>query len=134
MTKATKDVTYKAKFKKTERTFMITWLDDEGKLIDFTEVKYGKLPTHEDPKKKASEKYTYTFAGWEPKLAKAKADATYTATFKKEGAPVQDHLAGRQGQRHRRDQGRLWQDADPRGPGQEVQPRPPIPSPAGSRR
>ncbi len=82
--KATKDMTYKAKFKKTERTFMITWLDDKGKLIDFTEVKYGKLPTHEDPKKKASEKYTYTFDGWEPKLAKAKADATYTATFKKE--------------------------------------------------
>ena len=82
--KATQDMTYKAKFKKTERTFMITWLDDKGKLIDFTEVKYGKLPTHEDPKKKASEKYTYTFDGWEPKLAKAKADATYTATFKKE--------------------------------------------------
>ncbi len=82
--KATKDMTYKAKFKKSERTFMITWLDDKGKLIDFTEVKYGKLPTHEDPKKKASEKYTYTFDGWEPKLAKAKADATYTATFKKE--------------------------------------------------
>ena len=82
--KATKDMTYKAKFKKTERTFMITWLDDKGKLIDFTQVRYGKLPTHEDPKKKASEKYTYTFDGWEPKLAKAKADATYTATFKKE--------------------------------------------------
>jgi len=84
VTKATKDMTYKAKFKKTERTFMITWLDDKGKLIDFTEVKYGKLPTHEDPKKKPSEKYTYVFDGWEPKLVKAKADATYTATFKKE--------------------------------------------------
>ena len=82
--KATKDMTYKAKFKKTERTFMITWLDDKGKLIDFTEVKYGKLPTHEDPKKKASKKFTYTFDGWEPEVVKAKADATYTATFRKE--------------------------------------------------
>ena len=41
VTKATKDMTYKAQFKKTERTFTITWLDDEGKLIDFTNVKYG---------------------------------------------------------------------------------------------
>ena len=82
--KATKDMTYKARFKKTERTFTITWLDDKGKRIDVTEVKYGKLPTHEDPKKKGTEKYTYTFAGWEPKPVKAKADAIYTATFKKE--------------------------------------------------
>ena len=56
VSKATKDITYKAKFKKSARTVTITWLDDEGKLIDFTKVKYGKVPTHEDPKKKATEK------------------------------------------------------------------------------
>ena len=83
VTKATKDVTYKAKFKKTERKFVITWLDDEGVLIDFTEVKYGKLPKHDDPKKKPTKKYTYVFDGWDPELVKAKEDATYTATFKK---------------------------------------------------
>ena len=83
VTKATKDMTYKAQFKKTERTFTITWLDDEGKLIDFTKVKYGKVPTHEDPKKKPSKKSTYTFAGWDPKPVKAKEDTTYTATFEK---------------------------------------------------
>ena len=84
VTKATKDMTYKAQFKKTERTFTVTWLDDEGKLIDFTKVKYGKLPTHEDPKKKPSKKYTYKFTGWEPKPVKASEDTTYTAAFEKQ--------------------------------------------------
>ena len=83
VTKATKDMTYQAKFKKTDRKVVITWLDDEGKLIDFTEVKYGKLPQHDDPKKKPTKKYTYVFDKWEPELVKAKEDATYTAVFKK---------------------------------------------------
>ena len=83
VTKATKDMTYKAKFKKTERKIIITWLDDEGVLIDFTEVKYGKMPKHDDPEKKPTKKYTYVFDGWDPELVKAKEDATYTATFKK---------------------------------------------------
>lgn len=84
VTKAKENVTYKAKFKKkASKTVTITWLDDEGALIDFTQVKVGKMPKHEDPKKKASKKYTYVFDGWEPKLEKATEDTTYTATFQK---------------------------------------------------
>jgi len=84
--KAKKDTTYKAKFKKTgsnPEKVTITWLDDEGVLIDFTEVKYGKKPKHEDPKKNSTEEDTYEFDKWEPKLVKATEDATYTATFKR---------------------------------------------------
>jgi len=86
VTKAREDTTYKAKFKKKKaasKTVTITWLDDEGVLIDFTQVKVGKMPKHEDPKKKATKKYAFVFDGWEPELAKATEDTTYTATFKK---------------------------------------------------
>lgn len=66
VTKAREDTTYKAKFKKKKaasKTVTITWLDDEGVLIDFTQVKVGKTPKHEDPKKKATKKYSYVFDG-----------------------------------------------------------------------
>ena len=48
------------------------------------------------PIKEPTEQYTYTFAGWEPKVVKAKADATYTATLRKD-PQVHHHLAGRRG-------------------------------------
>ena len=62
-------------------TYTITWNDDEGNLIDTTTVEYGVVPTHADPVKEATAQYTYTFAGWDPEIVPAAADATYTAQF-----------------------------------------------------
>ena len=61
--------------------FTITWKNDDGSIIDQTEVSYGQIPTHEVPVKPSTEQYTYTFAGWTPEVVAATSDATYTATF-----------------------------------------------------
>ena len=81
MVKAKGDATYTATFKQKTRKYTITWNDDEGNLIDETQVAYGKLPTHDDPTLEETETSTYVFKGWDPELAKVTGDATYTAVF-----------------------------------------------------
>jgi len=77
----TGDATYTATFTSTINTYTITWKNDDGSTIDTTTVAYGDMPTHADPTKTATDQYTYTFAGWEPTVIAATADATYTAKF-----------------------------------------------------
>ena len=79
----TQDVTYKATYSETKRSYTITWNDDENNLIDTTTVEYGVTPTHADASKADDNKYSYTFAGWDPALASVTGPATYAATFSK---------------------------------------------------
>jgi len=67
--------------KGTTPTYTITWKDDEGNVIDTTTVDKGVVPTHDDPTKKSTKQYDFEFAGWDPGVAAATGDATYTATF-----------------------------------------------------
>ena len=70
--------------------FTITWLNEDGSLIDTTTVAGGTVPTHADATKDATAQYTYTFAGWsdgtttyapDDALPEVIRNATYTATF-----------------------------------------------------
>ena len=61
----------------------ITWLSDEGELIEVTIVNGGAMPEYADQEKAADSPYRYIFTGWSPALALAVSNATYTATFKK---------------------------------------------------
>ena len=63
------------------KAYTITWLNDDGSLIDTTTVAYGETPTHADATKTATAQYTYTFAGWDKEIEAVTGDATYTATF-----------------------------------------------------
>ncbi|MBR4635953.1 MAG: dockerin type I repeat-containing protein, partial [Clostridia bacterium] len=78
---ATADATYTATYTQTVNSYTITWKDDDGTVIDTTTVEYGTVPIHADPSKAATAQYTYTFAGWDPEIVPATADATYTATW-----------------------------------------------------
>ena len=70
--------------------FTITWLNEDGSLIDTTTVAGGTVPTHDAATKDATAQYTYTFAGWsdgtrtyapDDALPEVIRNATYTATF-----------------------------------------------------
>ena len=75
------DQTYYAVFNETPRKYTITWLDDDGSLIDTTSVEYGVKPTHATPTKAATPQYTYTFKEWSPSVVDVTDDATYKASY-----------------------------------------------------
>ena len=62
-------------------SYTITWLQDDGSLIDKTTVPYGQIPTHVIPTKEPTAEYTYTFAGWAPEVVEVTDNATYIATY-----------------------------------------------------
>jgi hypothetical protein len=74
--------TYKATFKAVTNVYTITFVDEDGSLLDQVVVEYGQIPvTTVTPTKPATAQYTYTFDGWTPKLVAATEDATYKATY-----------------------------------------------------
>ena len=62
-------------------SYTITWLQDDGSLIDKTTVPYGQIPTHVVPTKEPTAEFTYTFAGWAPEIVAVTDNATYIATY-----------------------------------------------------
>ncbi|MBR6577803.1 MAG: InlB B-repeat-containing protein, partial [Clostridia bacterium] len=77
----TGDVTYTATFKEEAKTFSITWLAEDGSIIDVTVVEYGKIPAYAAPMKPSTAEYSYAFAGWTPSVVAVSDDATYTASY-----------------------------------------------------
>ena len=79
-----KNVTLKAKWNINKYT--IKWVNwDDSEVRTDTEVPYGtELEAPEDPTRAADAEYTYTFAGWTPKIETVTGDATYKATYTKE--------------------------------------------------
>ena len=79
-----KDVTLKAKWNINKYT--IKWVNWDGSEVRTdTEVPYGtELKAPADPTREADAEYTYTFAGWTPKIETVTGDATYQATYTKE--------------------------------------------------
>ena len=65
------------------QTYTITWVNYDGTTLATTQVAEGEMPvyTGQTPTKADDAEYTYTFAGWDPVLAPATADATYTAKY-----------------------------------------------------
>ena len=63
--------------------FTITFVNEDGTTLDTQTVEYGETPEYggETPTKQATAQYSYSFAGWDPEIVPAVADATYTATY-----------------------------------------------------
>ena len=79
----TGDVTYKATYQEELRKYNITWLDEDGSVLNSEEVAYGETPTYDgsEPTKESTNTHTYTFNGWSPNVVSVSEDATYTATY-----------------------------------------------------
>lgn len=80
----TDDVAYKASFSETLRTYTVTWVNDDGMVLETdTDAVYGSAPSFdgETPSKAADAQYTYYFNGWTPAVADVTGDVTYTATY-----------------------------------------------------
>ena len=73
--------TYKATFSATKNKYQITWLMDDGSVIDQAEVEYGSTPAHANINKESTAKYTYTFKGWSPAVSSVTGEASYIAQF-----------------------------------------------------
>ena len=79
----TGNVTYTAKYEATTKLYTVTWVDENGTVLDTQEVEYGKTPVYpgETPTKADDNDYSYSFSGWTPDYESVTCDATYTATF-----------------------------------------------------
>lgn len=78
------DVTYTAVYTKTIKKFMVTFVNEDGTVLQSTEFSYGQIPyyTGETPTKAGNAQYSYEFAEWSPKITQVTSEATYKATYK----------------------------------------------------
>ena len=79
----TGDARYKAVYDQVLNRYTIIFYDEDGiTILDSVEVDYGEMPeTSVIPTKADDEEYTYTFAGWSPKIVSATKNTSYTATY-----------------------------------------------------
>ena len=79
----TADVTYKAEFDYTPRSYTVKFVNYDGAVLQETVYTYGDTPAYSgtDPIKPASDTATYSFSGWDKPIASVTGDTTYTAVF-----------------------------------------------------
>ena len=77
------DATYIAVFEESTATYLITWLNYNGTILDTDLVGYGDMPEYkgQEPTRPSSVAYSYNFIGWSPELTAVTKDATYTAVY-----------------------------------------------------
>ncbi len=93
----TGDVTYRATYTKTTNKYTVTWVNEDGTVLETdTGVAYGTAPSYDSPEptKAADAEFTYTFAGWTPVVSPVTGDVTYTATYEKTGIPTDNPQTG----------------------------------------
>ena len=64
-----------------KKAHRITWLDENGDVIDITAVRHNRVPKHGIPVKESTEDFDYVFDDWYPKRRPAVKDAEYKARF-----------------------------------------------------
>ena len=80
---ATESLTYKAVYSEKVNKYVVTFADEDGTVLEKTELEYGKTPVYlgETPKKEATVEYTFGFDGWDKEISAVTGDVTYTAVY-----------------------------------------------------
>lgn len=84
ITAVTADAEYTAAFTDTINTYTVTWVDEDGTVLETDEeVEYGTIPEYngETPAKEGDDQYSYIFKGWSPAMDTVTGDITYTAVY-----------------------------------------------------
>lgn len=65
------------------KKYNIIFQNDDGTVLQESKVKKGDTPVYEgdNPTKASTAEYSYTWNGWDPEIAPASQDQTYTATY-----------------------------------------------------
>ncbi len=79
----TGEIDYYARYTETPNKYKVTWKNEDGTVLEEDETEYGKIPTYDSstPTKAATDKYTYSFAGWDTVVSEVTGDIVYTATY-----------------------------------------------------
>ena len=82
-TLVTKDLTFTAVYTSTVNKYKITFTNEDGTVLQTSEVEYGKFPVYEKetPTKSATVDETFTFAGWDKEISKVTGETVYKATY-----------------------------------------------------
>ena len=83
--KVTGDAVYKATYIATRNVYTVTWIDEDGKVLEEDrQVPYGEMPSYDGdkPVKESTPEYSYEFSGWTPEVVKVTGNAIYKATYK----------------------------------------------------
>ncbi len=83
VTLVTDDVTYTATYDYTINKYKITFANEDGSVLQTSELEYGKMPVYEKetPTKASTVQETFTFAGWDKEISKVTGETVYTATY-----------------------------------------------------
>ena len=73
------NVNFKAFFAKD--SFLITFKDYDETVLQSKKYAYGETPACDEPSRKATAEYTYTFKGWTPSIENVSGEATYVAEY-----------------------------------------------------
>lgn len=78
----TSDITFNAVFEEKIKSFEVKWMLD-NKVLKTELVEYGKTPYYtETVNKESTEKFSYTFIGWDKEVSPVTEDVIYKAQFK----------------------------------------------------
>ena len=108
--KGNREVTAAAPYTIDIAGYVITFLNEDGSLIDAGVYVYGDFPVAPaNPTKPSDGQYTYSFSGWTPEITEVTEDATYTATFQAMEIPTATPNAEQRAQAIKRiDNGNLF--------------------------